>query len=135
MKFFCFNWFGQRNPSRRLINHLKYFYVGFEFVKIFDFRQVRIFSVYIEIHSAYSQFRKSLSVFSVWAQFHSAYFTNTQRRSIRRFISSRVFSLYIQIHSVYSQYTVRTDSFGVFSIYVQIHSAYSANAPEHSNSE
>ncbi len=46
MRFFCFKWFGQTNPSRLLINILKYF------LFLFQIRwDIRLF-----VHSAYSQY-------------------------------------------------------------------------------
>ncbi len=107
MKFFCFNWFGQRNPSRRLINHLKYFLCWFQIRQDIWFStspQILSIHMYIEIHSAYSQNRKSLCVFSVCA------------------VSFRVFHEYAEkihskIHLIRCILIIHTDSFCVFSVY------------------
>jgi hypothetical protein len=74
MRFFGFKWFGH---TRLLINVLEYFDFGFDCVEIFDFSCIphilsigassfcifsiceqiysALFSVYIQIHSAYSE--------------------------------------------------------------------------------
>ncbi len=76
---FVLNWFGQKNPSELLINHLKYFRFCLRIR-----RDIRIF-----VHSAYYQnteiflpriirIRKfSFRVLSVYIQFHSTYYLLT----------------------------------------------------------
>jgi hypothetical protein len=136
MRFFVLNWFGQKNPSELLINHLKYFRFCLRIR-----RDIQIF-----VHSAYYQnmeiflpriirIRKFLfRVLSVYVQFHSAYYLLTlsfswngkyivRILSISK-ISFLVFSLYAKFHSPYSLYEFnffpriigkRTMSFNVLS--------------------
>ncbi len=79
MRFFILNWFGQKNPSELLNNHLKYFRFWLRIC-----RDIRIF-----VHSAYYQnteiflprimrIRKfSFRVLSECGNFHSAYYQYT----------------------------------------------------------
>jgi hypothetical protein len=103
-KIFYLNWFGQRNPSRPPINHLKYFLAWFQIC-----RDILLF-----VHSAYSKYTL-FRISSVYEQIPSAYPMHKNR-----FIPF--------IHRICSEYVPRVISFhifSVFSVYVQIHSAYS----------
>jgi hypothetical protein len=60
MRFFVLNWYGQKNPSELLINHLKYFNFGFEFAEILKLSCIlcilRIWAFLGNFRSAYYQY-------------------------------------------------------------------------------
>jgi hypothetical protein len=114
MRFFGFKWFGQTNPSRLLINILKYFRF------LFRIRQ----DILLFVHSAYSQYTyrfipcilcvqtDSFRVFSVY-------------RFIWRILSIRTAKFSLNNYLIPPILRIRRDSFHIFSVYKQIHSAYS----------
>jgi hypothetical protein len=118
MRFFGFKWFGQTNPSRLLINILKYFRFLFWICQY-----IRLF-----VHSAYSQYiyrfiprilsirTDSFSVFSVYKQIHSAY---SQYTNSKIYLNLYLIPHILLIHT-YRFYphilSIRTDSFRIFSV-------------------
>jgi hypothetical protein len=114
---FGFNWFGQTNQSRLLINVLKYFWFWF-WIR----RDIRHF-----VHSAYSQYSYKFipRILSIWTNsFHSAYSQNTNR-FIPRILSIRTAKFCSKISFISWILRICTDSFRCFSVYKQIHSVYS----------
>ncbi len=112
MRFFDFKWFGQKNPSRLLISKIFPIFVS-NSPRYSTFRAFRVFSVYVQIRSAYSQYTNRF----------------IPRILITRTDSFRVFSVNEQIHSAYSHYmnrfiprtlSIRTNSFHVFRECAQI---------------
>jgi hypothetical protein len=87
MRFFSLNWFGQKNPSELLNNHLKYFKFWFQIRRYSNFHAFGILSEYGNFPSAYYQnmeiflshiTRKfSFHILSVYIKFHSAYYLLT----------------------------------------------------------
>jgi hypothetical protein len=124
MRFFSFKWVGQTNPSRLLINILKYFRFWFRIR-----RDIWLF-VHSGVYYQYmNRFRFVPCILSIRTDSFRVFSVYEQQNLVRRFISFRVFSVYEQILSVYSQYTnrfiprilsIRTDSFRVFGECTQI---------------
>jgi hypothetical protein len=124
MRFFGFKWFGQSNPSRLLINVLKYFRFWFQI------RQ----DIWLCVRSTFSQciyrcvlciLRIQTNSFCVFLQTYSfrIFSVYKQRNFVWKFTSFHVFSVYVQILSPGSTYTYRfipsilskcTDSFSIF---------------------
>jgi hypothetical protein len=114
MRFFSLNWFGQKNQSELLNNHLKYlrFWLRIR-------RDIRILCLLLMI-----RIRKfSFCVLSEYGNFPSPYYQNTKiflPRIIRiRKFSFRVLSVYVKFHSAY--YLLMLS----FFLEWKIHSAYS----------
>ncbi len=112
MRFFGFKWFGQTNPSRLLINVLKYFQFWFQIRQ-----DIQLFG-----HSAYppctyrsvphilSIRTDSFCIFSVYDTF------------IPFILSIWTGKLHLKIYLILRSLRICTDSFRVFSVYKQIHS-------------
>jgi hypothetical protein len=126
MRFFDFKCFGQTNPSRLLINILRYFRF------LFRIRcDIRLF-----VHSEYSQYMyrfvprilsirtDSFRVFSVYKQIHSVYSQYTNR-FIPRILSIQTAKFSSNIFLIPRILCIRIDSFRVFSVFEQIHSTNS----------
>ncbi len=115
MRFFIWNWFGQKNPSELLNNHQMYFRFW-----IWICRDIQIF-----VHSAYYRnteifllriiriWKFSFHAISVYIQFQSMYYLLTLSFAWNGntfcvfsviFISFLVLSLYAKFHSPYSCY-------------------------------
>ncbi len=104
-RFFILNWFGQKNPSELLNNHLSIFDFSFKFAEIFEFSCIpRIIRI-----------RKfTFHVLSVYGNFPFAYYQNTEifipriisicKISFRVLSAKAKFFLEWKIHSAYSQY-------------------------------
>ncbi len=113
------------NPSRLLINILKYFRF------LFQIRDIRIF-----VHSAYSQYTyrsvprilsirtDTFCVFSVYEQIHSGYSQYTNR-FIPSILCIQTAKFSLNTYLILRILHIRIDSFRVFSMCEQIHLAYS----------
>jgi hypothetical protein len=114
-------WFGQTNPSRLLINILKYFLFRY---------QIRP-DIWLFMHSAYSQFsyRSIPCILSIWTDSFHIFSVHEHWNSVQRFTSFRIVSVDVQINP--HILSIWTDSFRVFLSNVQIHSVYSKNAPKY----
>ncbi len=99
MRFFGFKWFGQTNPSKFLINILKYFSFLFQICR----------DIWLFVHSMYSQYtyRFIPRIRSIWTGKFSLNIYLIPRILQIRTESFLIFSVYEQIHSAYSQYTYR----------------------------
>jgi hypothetical protein len=90
-----FKWFGQRKPSRLLINLLKYFQ-GFEFTEIFNFSCI-------------------LCVLGI----------NTDRCANSQYTNRFIVKFPSKIYLIPRGLHIRTDSFCIFSVYEQIFRIFS----------
>jgi hypothetical protein len=125
MRFFGFKWFGQTNPSSLLINML-----GNIFSRYLTFCAFSVFSVYAQIHSAYSQYTNRFipHILSVQTDSFRVFSVYEQRNLVQRFSSFCIVYIYCTYLFFPRILSIQTDLFRVFSVYVQIHSAYSENA-------
>ncbi len=117
-RFFGFKWLGQTNPSRLLINILKYFWFLFRIR-----RDIRLF-----VNSAYSQYTyrfilrilrirtDSFHIFSVYEQIHSTYSQYTKSKiSSNNYLILRILRIRTDTNSfILRILSIRTDSFPVF---------------------